>query len=49
MLAAAALGESVAPIGATFEDGYRVAEIVDAIRRSAKEGAPENVSFRTLP
>jgi predicted dehydrogenase len=48
MLAAAALGESVAPIGATFEDGYRVAEIVDAIRRSAKEGAPENVSFRTL-
>lgn len=49
MLAAVALGESVAPIGATFEDGYRVAEIVDAIRRSAKQGATEDVNFRALP
>jgi predicted dehydrogenase len=49
MLAAVGLGKSVAPIGATFEDGYRVAEIVDAIRRSAKRGVAEAVNFRALP
>ena len=48
MLAAVALGEGVAPTARRCEDGYRVAEIVDAIRRSAKEGATENVTFRTL-
>jgi predicted dehydrogenase len=48
MLEAVALGASVAPIGATFEDGYRVAEIVDAIRRSANEGVSREVSFRTV-
>ena len=48
MLAAVALGEAVGPIGATFEDGYRVAEIVDAIRRSAEKGAGEEVRFRTV-
>jgi predicted dehydrogenase len=49
MLASAALGHEVAPIGATFEDGYRVAEIVDAIQCSARSGAIEEVKFRTLP
>jgi predicted dehydrogenase len=49
MLAAVALDQEVGPIGATFEDGYRVAEIVDAIRRSAENGAGEEVKFRTLP
>jgi predicted dehydrogenase len=48
MLAAVALGQAVGPIGATLEDGYRVAEIVDAIRRSAENGAGEEVKFRTL-
>ena len=48
MLAAVALGEAVGSIGATFEDGYRVAEIVDAIRRSAEKGAGEEVRFRTV-
>ena len=48
MFAAVALGEAVGPIGATFEDGYRVAEIVDAIRRSAENGTGEEVKFRTL-
>ena len=42
------LDKAVAPIGATFEDGYRVAEIVDAIRRSAEKDAGEEVKFRTV-
>jgi predicted dehydrogenase len=48
MLEAVALDKPVAPIGATFEDGYRVAEIVDAIRRSAEKGTGEEVRFRTV-
>jgi hypothetical protein len=39
----------VGPLGATFEDGYRVAEIVDAIRRSGESGSVEEVMFRELP
>jgi predicted dehydrogenase len=34
----------VAPHGATFEDGYRGAEVVDAILRSAETGNREEVS-----
>jgi len=49
MLAAVALDQDVGPIGATFEDGYRVAEIVDAIQRSGRTGSVEEVTFRTLP
>jgi predicted dehydrogenase len=49
MLASVALGKEVGPIGASFEDGYRVAEIVDAIQRSGRSGAIEDVKFRTLP
>ena len=49
MLAAVALDQDVGPIGATFEDGYRVAEIVDAIQRSGRTGSVEEVTFRALP
>jgi predicted dehydrogenase len=36
----------VAPYGATFEDGYRVAEVCDAITRSSESGAREQVEYR---
>jgi predicted dehydrogenase len=36
----------VAPHGATFEDGYRCAEVCDAILRSAEAGTREEVSYR---
>ena len=49
MLAAVALGQEVGPVGATFEDGYRVAEIVDTILRSGQSGAVEEVRFRDGP
>ena len=39
---------NVAPYGATFEDGYRAAEICDAIVRSGVSGARERLSYRTL-
>ncbi|URK86288.1 hypothetical protein LP421_04875 (plasmid) [Rhizobium sp. RCAM05350] len=48
MLAAiGGLGE-IAPIGATFHDGYHCAEVVDAIVRSAAEGATTNISYRNV-
>jgi predicted dehydrogenase len=37
----------VAPHGATLEDGYRAAEICDAMLRSADQGARETVSYRS--
>jgi predicted dehydrogenase len=37
----------VAPHGATLEDGYRAAEVCDAIVRSAQTGAREAVRYRT--
>lgn len=46
MLEAVVAGKSVAP-RATFEDGYRVAETVDAIARSAETGQVETIRFRT--
>ena len=36
----------VAPHGATFEDGYRAAEVCDAMVRSSESGAREAVSYR---
>jgi predicted dehydrogenase len=48
MLGAIATGGEVAPYGATFEDGYRAAEICDAIVRSGETGSREQISFRTL-
>jgi predicted dehydrogenase len=49
MLAAVAEGAEVGPLGATFEDGYKVAEIVDAIIRSGENGRVEEVRFRVAP
>jgi len=37
---------SVAPHGATFEDGYRAAEVCDAILRSAERGQKERIPYR---
>jgi predicted dehydrogenase len=37
----------VAPYGATFEDGYRAAEVCDAIVRSGTAGQRERVTYRT--
>jgi hypothetical protein len=36
----------VRPHGADFEDGYRVAEVCDAIIRSSAAGAHEKVTYR---
>ena len=46
LLAAVAAGASVAPHGATFEDGYRAAEVCDAVLRSAASGRREPVEYR---
>ena len=48
MLKAVEREEKISPIGATFEDGYKVAEIVDTIIASAASGAVQRVSFRNL-
>ncbi len=45
-LAAVAAGGRVGPHGADFEDGYRAAEVCDAILRSATSGAREAVRHR---
>jgi len=37
---------SIAPHGATFEDGYRCAEVIDAILRSAENRTWERVAYR---
>jgi hypothetical protein len=46
ILTAVALDEPIGPIGATFEDGYRVAEIVDTILRSGLSDSVEAMTFR---
>ena len=46
LLKAIAGDGAVAPHGATFEDGYRAAEVCDAVLRSAGSGAREAVSYR---
>jgi predicted dehydrogenase len=38
----------VAPVGATFEDGYRAAEVCDAIVRSNENAAREKIAYRSL-
>jgi predicted dehydrogenase len=47
LLNAIAEGGEIAPHGATFEDGYRAAEVCDAVARSAEAGRREDVSYRT--
>ena len=46
LLAAVKGAETVAPHGATFEDGYRCAEVCDAIQRSAASGHKERIDHR---
>jgi predicted dehydrogenase len=46
LLHAIATDGSVGPYGADFEDGYRAAEVCDAILRSAETGARQTVSYR---
>ncbi len=46
LLDAIANDTDVAPYGATFEDGYRAAEICDAIVRSGESGTREEIRFR---
>jgi predicted dehydrogenase len=48
VLAAIADDTNIAPHGATFEDGYRAAEVCDAIVRSSGSGHRETVVYRTL-
>jgi len=46
LLEAIAGEHDVAPHGATFEDGYRCAEVCDAIVRSAESGRRETIEYR---
>ena len=46
LLRAVAEDGEVAPYGATFEDGYRAAEVCDAIVRSGQSGTREQISYR---
>jgi predicted dehydrogenase len=48
LLRAIAGGEPVRPHGADFEDGYRAAEVCDAILRSSESGRRVDVDYRTL-
>ncbi|MBA2295991.1 MAG: Gfo/Idh/MocA family oxidoreductase [Actinobacteria bacterium] len=47
LLRAIAEDADVAPHGATFEDGYRAAEVCDAIVRSSTSGERVTVAYRT--
>ena len=47
LLRAIADDSDVAPHGATFEDGYRAAEVCDAIVRSGQSGRREQLSYRS--
>jgi predicted dehydrogenase len=46
LLDAIANDADIAPHGATFEDGYRAAEVCDAILRSAETSARERIVYR---
>jgi predicted dehydrogenase len=46
LLGAIAGRNEIAPHGATFEDGYRAAEVCDAIMRSAESGQRVTVAYR---
>jgi predicted dehydrogenase len=48
LLKAIAENGEVGPVGATFEDGYRAAEVCDAIVRSSATGAREALTYRSL-
>ena len=46
LLDAIAGDTGVAPHGATFEDGYRAAEVCDAVLRSAASRRHESITYR---
>jgi predicted dehydrogenase len=46
LLTAIAQDGSVAPHGATFRDGYRAAEVGDAVLRSAVDGTRQEIEYR---
>jgi predicted dehydrogenase len=46
LLGAIAGRNAVAPHGATFQDGYRAAEVCDAIARSSESSRRESVAYR---
>ncbi len=46
LLRAIADDTDVAPYGATFEDGYRAAEVCEAIVRSSSSGKRETITYR---
>jgi len=46
LLGAIAADERIRPYGADFEDGYRAAEVCDAILRSSETGRREPVTYR---
>jgi predicted dehydrogenase len=48
LLRCIATDDSVAPHGATFEDGYRASEVCDAILRSAAAGRREEVRYSPI-
>ena len=48
LLSAIAGDGEVGPYGADFEDGYRAAEVCDAIVRSSESGRREEISYRSL-
>ena len=48
LLRAIAEDGDVAPYGATFEDGYRAAEVCEAILRSSSTGRREQIAYRSL-
>ena len=48
LLQAIAEDGDVAPHGATFEDGYRAAEICDAVLRSSEGGSRETITYRGI-
>jgi predicted dehydrogenase len=48
LLKAIAEDGDVAPYGATFQDGYRAAEVCDAIVRSHERGKREEIEYRAL-
>jgi predicted dehydrogenase len=48
LLTAISGGGEVRPYGADFEDGYRAAEVCDAIVRSSESGRREEVPYRSL-
>ena len=48
LLEAIAEDRDVAPLGATFEDGYRASEVCDAIVRSSAAGSRVTLAYRSL-